>query len=330
MHTARVLAFSALTLLAGGVAAEPTRTPSLKAEVTVSGEYVRLGDLIEGAGANATAPVFRAPELGSSGTIQVYRVIEAAHAQGVSAFDARGLSEVVVLRASRTIALPELERTVAEAAARQYGFADAKDLAVTFDAYVRALAIEPGAADAPRLTQFFYEPRTQRFEANVEVPGSASLRRRPVRISGALYETAEVVTLGRALTRGESIRAGDVIVERRPKMEAADAIRRADLVIGQAARRDLRAGQFLHTADLMKPELVGRGDTVTLVFESPGVKLTMQAKALEAGTQGDVVQVLNTQSKRIVQATVDGPGRVIIARAPLARAADLEATGSVK
>src|SRR5262249_44206179 len=125
MHTARVLAFSALTLLAGGVAAEPARTPSLKGEVTVSGEFVRLGDLIEVAGANATAPVFRAPELGSSGTIQVYRVIEAARAQGVLLFDARGLSEVVVLRASRTIALPELERTVAETAARQYGFADA-------------------------------------------------------------------------------------------------------------------------------------------------------------------------------------------------------------
>jgi hypothetical protein len=42
------------------------------------------------------------------------------------------------------------------------------------------------------------------------------------------------------------------------------------------------------------------------------------------------VQVLNPQSKRIVQATVDGPGRVIIARAPVSRAADLETTGSVK
>src|SRR5262249_46155304 len=146
----------------------------------------------------------------------------------------------------------------------------------------------------------------------------------------SLYDTAEVVTLGRTLSRGEPIRSGDAVLERRPKIETADAIRRIDLAIGQAARRDLRAGQFLRTADLMKPELVGRGDTVTLVFESPGVKLTVQAKALEAGTHGDVVQVLNPQSKRIVQATVDGPGRVIIARAPVTRAADLEATGSVK
>jgi len=31
-----------------------------------------------------------------------------------------------------------------------------------------------------------------------------------------------------------------------------------------------------------------------------------------------------------VQATVDGPGRVVIARAQTARTADLEATGSMK
>lgn len=323
-------ALLALALFAGAAAAQKAAVPSLKAEVTVSGDFVRLGDLIDNAGENAATALFRAPELGASGTIQVYRVIEAARGQGLSVFDTHGLSEVIVLRASRTIAIPELERAVAEAAARQYGFGEAKDLAVNFDAYVRVLAIEPNAADAPRLAQFSFDPRSQRFEANVEVPGSAALRKKPVRVSGTVFETAEVVTLARALVRGDAIRDNDITIERRPKAEAGDAIRRADAVLGQAARRELRAGQFLRAADLMKPELVGRGDPVTLVFETPGVKLTVQAKALESGTQGDLVQVLNPQSKRIVQATVDGPGRVVIARAPAARAANLEATGSVK
>jgi flagellar basal body P-ring formation protein FlgA len=323
-------ALAALALLSGVTAAEKAAMPSLKGEVTVNGDFVRLGDLIDNAGENAPTPLFRAPELGTSGTIQVYRVIEAARSQGLSVFDAHGLSEVVVLRASRTISLPELERAVAEAAARQYGFGQAKDLAVNFDAYVRALAVEPGAADTPRLMQFSLDPRSQRFEANVEVAGSAALRKKPIRISGMIYETAEAVTLARAFARGETIRDNDVAIERRPKVEVADAIQKADAVVGQAARRDLRAGQFLRAADLMKPELVSRGDPVTLVFESPGVKLTVRAKALESGTQGDMVQVLNPQSKRVVQAMVDGPGRVVIASAGAARAADLAATGSVK
>src|ERR1700730_17588248 len=332
MRTTRSLpaALAALALLAGSAAAQKSVMPSLKGEVTINGDFVRLGDLIDNAGENAAASLFRAPDPATSGTIQVYRVIEAARGQGISVFDTHGLSEVVVLRASRTIALPELERAVAEAAARQYGFGEAKDLAVNFDAYVHVLAIEPNAGESPRLAQFSFDPRSQRFEANVEVPGSSTLRKKPVRVSGMIFETAEGVTLARALARGETIRENDIAIERRPKAEAADTIRQADAAIGQAARRELRAGQFLRAADLMKPELVSRGDTVTLVFESPGVPLTMQAKAIETGTLGDLVQVLNPQSKRIVQATVDGPGRVVIARAQTALSADLEATGSVK
>src|ERR1700681_4826204 len=121
MHFIRSLpaALAALALLAGTAGAEkaamPSQMPSLKGEVTINGDFVRLGDLIDNAGENAAAPLFRAPDLGASGTIQVYRVIEAARSQGISVFDAHGLSEVVVLRASRTIALPELERAVTEA-----------------------------------------------------------------------------------------------------------------------------------------------------------------------------------------------------------------------
>ncbi|HXM31937.1 MAG TPA: flagella basal body P-ring formation protein FlgA, partial [Xanthobacteraceae bacterium] len=218
MRTTRSLpaALAALALLAGGAAAQKSVMPSLKGEVTINGDFVRLGDLIDNAGENAAALLFRAPDLGTSGTIQVYRVIEAARGQGISVFDTHGLSEVVVLRASRTIALPELERAVTEAAARQYGFGEAKDLAVNFDTYVRVLAIEPNAGESPRLAQFSFDPRSQRFEANVEVPGSSTLRKKPVHVSGMIFETAEVVTLARALARGETIRENDIAIERRP------------------------------------------------------------------------------------------------------------------
>jgi flagellar basal body P-ring formation protein FlgA len=41
--------------------------------------------------------------------------------------------------------------------------------------------------------------------------------------------------------------------------------------------------------------------------------LTMRGKALESGAEGDTVNVLNIQSKRTVQGTVSGPGRVTLA-----------------
>jgi flagella basal body P-ring formation protein FlgA len=55
---------------------------------------------------------------------------------------------------------------------------------------------------------------------------------------------------------------------------------------------------------------VHRDDNVTLVYEVPGIMLTTRGKALEAGAEGDVINVLNVQSKRTVQGTVTGPNRV--------------------
>jgi len=62
----------------------------------------------------------------------------------------------------------------------------------------------------------------------------------------------------------------------------------------------------------MKPEVVQRNDAVTLIYEVPGIVLTVRGKAAEAGAEGDVINVLNEQSKRTVQGTVAGPGRVVI------------------
>jgi flagella basal body P-ring formation protein FlgA len=78
------------------------------------------------------------------------------------------------------------------------------------------------------------------------------------------------------------------------------------------ARRQLRVGQAIRTADLVKPDLVQRDQNVILIYEAPGIYLTMRGKALENGTEGDVVNVLNLQSKRTVVGTVVGRGQVAI------------------
>jgi flagella basal body P-ring formation protein FlgA len=57
---------------------------------------------------------------------------------------------------------------------------------------------------------------------------------------------------------------------------------------------------------------VQRDDNVTLIYESTGLYLTVRGKAVEAGTEGDVVNVLNLQSKRTVSGVVIGRGQVAI------------------
>jgi flagella basal body P-ring formation protein FlgA len=77
-------------------------------------------------------------------------------------------------------------------------------------------------------------------------------------------------------------------------------------------RKQLRAGQAIKAIDIGKPDLVSRDQSVTLIYEAPGLYLTGRGKAVDSGTQGDVVNVTNLQSKRVVQGTVVGPGQVAV------------------
>jgi flagella basal body P-ring formation protein FlgA len=315
------LATAALVLmLTAPVAAQvtgslPPVTPSLKRDVTVSGELVRIGDLVENAGASARIPIFRAPDLGQTGSVSAARVIEAVRAHGLALVETRGISDIAVTRLSRVVSAKDLTARIAAALAAQAGVGDARNLSVTFDQEPQPIQLEPSVRGELQVARLFYDPRTSRFDISLAVPEGAG-RRLALRYLGTAIETVEAAVLTRPLNRGDVVKASDLVIERRPKGEFRNegAMAIADAA-GLAARRALRAGDVLRSGDLMKPDIVQRNDTVTLVYEAPGLMLTMRGKAMDSGAQGDLISVLNVQSKRTVQGTITAPGQVTIAAA---------------
>jgi flagellar basal body P-ring formation protein FlgA len=151
--------------------------------------------------------------------------------------------------------------------------------------------------------------------------------RRALRFTGTAVEMADAAVLTRAVNRGEVVKASDIAIERRPKTELrSDKASTVRDPAGMAARRPLRAGEVLRATDLMKPDVVQRNEMVTLVYEVPGLMLTVRGKALDSGAQGDTISVLNVQSKRTVQGVVSGPGQVTIAAAAVRPAMQASAT----
>ena len=69
---------------------------------------------------------------------------------------------------------------------------------------------------------------------------------------------------------------------------------------------------------------------MTLVYEMPGVMLTVRGKATEGGAQGDIISVLNEQSKRLLQGVVVAPGRVAISNGSPRLAANLPQFGGTR
>lgn len=303
--------------------------PALKAAATVTGAIVRIGDLVDNAGAVAEVPIFRAPDVGQTGTVPVASVLDAVRGHHLVGLDSRGLSEIAVTRAARVITQEEIEARILRALAGKYGLSDSTNLAVTLDSEVPALNVEASATSELAVVRLAYDARTTRFDITFELPGSAVARRLPLRFTGALAETFETAVPTHEIAQGQEIKASDLTIARRPKSNASPSVLTAiTQVQGFAAKHALRPGQVIRQTDVAKPELVGRNESVTIVFEVPGITLSIVGKATEPGGLGDVINVVNVQSKHTIQATVIGPGRVSVNAASPRLAANI-ATDSI-
>ena len=312
-------AISVLLFTLGLVPAAAQNAPRLKPQAIVASDVVRIGDLIENAGVAAGTPIFRAPDLGQTGAVPARAVLDAVRPYGLIAVETRGLSEVSVTHASRTIVADDIEQRIAGALIARYNLGKPENLKISFDRDVRPIELALMSASELALSRINYDVQTRRFDVSFELAGAS---RTSWRYSGTAAETIDAAVPTRALNRGDVLKASDFAIERRPKSEFANEPPASTTEIaGLAARRSVRVGQPLRNADLMKPEIVKKNDMVLLHYAVPGIVLTMRGQAQDSGTEGDVVNVLNIGSKRVIQGVVTGPGRVTILAPKAARLA---------
>lgn len=287
-------------------AGEPLR---LRGDVTARGDVLTLGDLVEGAGAEAAAkPLFRAPALGATGTIQSRRILDAVAGLGLGPVETGGRVQIAVQRAARRVGAAEIEAALKRALESGQGL-DPRVLSIRLDGEAPVLLAPVDLIGAAAALDVVYEPRSRR------VTGLISLgeRQASLRVSGLVVEMREVAVLTRAVKSGEPITAADVALERRPREGSPpDAQANLAALAGEVAQRALGAGAVLRTGDTAPPELVARGEAVSIVYETPGVSLTMRGQANEAGRLGATVSVVNIASKKVLQAVVVGPARVSV------------------
>lgn len=318
------LARSSIPLVIGLIApmaAHAEAPPTLRASVTITGELVRLGDLVDNAGRFSDVAVFRSPDMGHTGSVPTWRILEAAKRMGLARIETGDRTDVSVTRAARVMPLADMEERIASAIARSLGVDDSARIAVTFDRGTRPIAVEPTARGDLTVSRIDHDPRTGRFEAVLGVHGSALAERGGgFRVTGQAAELVEFLVPARTIGRGEVIKTTDLVVERRPRNELngvpPDAISTLAQAVGQAARRPLQAERAFRVGDLMKPEIVERNGNVLIIYEVGGLSLTIRGKAMEAGAEGDIIQVQNLGTRKTMQATVTGQNRVTVVQRP--------------
>ena len=79
--------------------------PVLRANVSVVGDVVRIGDVVDNAGSSARIAIYRAPDLGTTGSLSTEQVLAVLRAHQVIGVDTGNIHQISVTRLAPTSAI---------------------------------------------------------------------------------------------------------------------------------------------------------------------------------------------------------------------------------
>ena len=198
-------------------------------------------------------------------------------------------------------------------------FADAHFFEVFAEAaHAGDLAVNVGKVD-PRLKlatcddYLTFEIRSPRPNASNGSIKTSCLGEKPwsLYIPYTLDIYRDVIVTSEHLSKGQIIRAQDVEIQRRNITSLKRAFfSDAHDIIGKVATRKISPGAVIHEHLTRFPQIVTKGDHVTVIAKTSGFEVSTMGVALNNGAKGEQVRVRNLKSNKVVPATVVGPKRL--------------------
>jgi flagella basal body P-ring formation protein FlgA len=300
------LPLAVLALSLGGACADAA---TLRTTTTLRAPIVRLSDLFDNAGANSDRVLGPGPGAGGRIVVEAAQLGAIARQFGVDWRPTSSADRAVLDRPGRPLRREDVLSAVRDAL---IGGGVSADCDVELAGFAPPLV--PFEADPrPVVSDLQYDANTGRFSAALSVTGEA-MDPLHLRVDGRVDDTAELPVATARLLAGSILRADDVRMARvHTTAIRGEVLHRPADAIGMQVKRQIAPGQPLGVSELMQPSIVQKGATVLLILDSPGIALTGQGQAVEAGAIGDRIRILNPSSRAVVEATVIGPDRVRVA-----------------
>jgi flagellar basal body P-ring formation protein FlgA len=114
-----------------------------------------------------------------------------------------------------------------------------------------------------------------------------------------------VVVAVRPLARFQPLTRDDLTMEKKDLSQLPTGVL-TDMneVVGKRMRRAVDANTVLRSDLIELPPLIRYGDVVTIVAETSGLRITALGKAVQQGRRGDLITVINLDSKKRIFARV--------------------------
>ena len=131
----------------------------------------------------------------------------------------------------------------------------------------------------------------QEFQAELQAVNPATGRKTLVRFAAEIDLPPKVIVARRSLAKGKLLNENDIRIEYQENLKGTDYFSDPREVLGKAAATNVREGAVLTARLVHKPILVKKGEVVTVVAKNAGITITSTGKALEDGSEGDLIMV---------------------------------------
>ncbi len=129
--------------------------------------------------------------------------------------------------------------------------------------------------------------------------------------SGRYDEVVDVPVLTHEVRNGQIISEGDVEMHSITQTQTrSDTVLSISDIVGKSPVRSISAQRPIRTAEISNPAVVKKNSMVQLRFESDGINISTTGQAMEDGAAGDIINVRNVASKRIVKALIENASSV--------------------
>ncbi len=299
----KIILASAIILFATSAKAADVKDTNimLKRDITVSSDYITLGDVFDGNFDNSDKQIAVAPLPGKRAVYGAYWLYNLARENHI---DWRPLSNNVFMnvnRSGKTFGAHEFEMALSDALINN-GAGDKLDVVSNIG---QTTMVAPSDASTEiKVKNLSFNQRNQSYSAIVDlyVNGESYAK---TSVSGRFFAKVEVPIISSNLTRGSIISKNDIDwIEVRESTVARNVLVDDKEIIGMEASRNLRSGNMISSKDLREPVLIEKGALVTISYVTPYLKLTAKGLATENGAKNQVIKITNLQTKKTILAKV--------------------------
>ena len=146
------------------------------------------------------------------------------------------------------------------------------------------------------------------YQVNFRIDGEPA---RKVTVRAYLKVYKEIFVAKDTIQRDKIIEEADLVrVRRNVDRTTADYVTKPQDLVGKIATRTINPKEVIQERTVTTPPLVNNGDRLTILYETPLLRLTAPGISMSKGRMGEKIPVRNADSKLVVYATVQDENTV--------------------